>query len=187
MADQRKTILSDLVSQALAFLMPHSTPEPPQQKHLSPTAPSCAWGQLYSPPGFWGTGRRGRQQCLQGLHLPCGGISCFLIAETCPSFNSALHYILTDAEAFERLSLWIKLSQNLNPSLSLFCSFSLLLPKESFLLKEKLSDYEEKENKCQTLAKKLNAATNFLWLLVIELSGKKEPRVMLGCDLRACD
>lgn len=139
--------------------MSHSPPEPLHQKHLSPTAPSCAWGQLYSPPGFWGTGRQGRQQCLQGLHLSCVGISYFFMAETCPGVIALilLCTTLTDAEAFEHLSLWIKLSQNLNASLSLFCSFSLLVslsPKGSFLLKEKLSDYEEKENKCQSLAKK---------------------------------
>jgi len=43
-----------------------------------------------------------------------------------------------------------------------------VLPKESFLLSEKLSDDEEKENKYQPLAKKLNVARSFLWLLVTE-------------------
>lgn len=77
MAGPRKSILSDLMLQALAFFMSHSTPKSPHQNHLSPTVPSCAGQQPHSLHGFWGTGKQGRQQCLQGLRLPYVGIFYF--------------------------------------------------------------------------------------------------------------
>lgn len=53
--------------------------------------------------------------------------------------------------------------------------------KGSFLIREKLSrkKSEERENKHQSLAKQSNVATKFLGLLATEISGEKEPGVML--------